>query len=66
MASSNSPRAAGQDRNHRSAGQERNDLHNSNIDQDRAEHDQCGNLDLQTGRSCRRPALHSGSCHFEP
>jgi hypothetical protein len=50
----------------RPKGQPRLDLHNSNVEQVAAEHDQCGTIDLRTGRVCRRAALHSAGCDFAP
>jgi hypothetical protein len=45
--------------------QERNDLHNTNIDEAAAGDDQCGTTHLQDGRVCLLPALHAGPCAFE-
>jgi hypothetical protein len=48
----------------RPEGQPRLDVHNSNVDENRADTGQCGTLDLRTGRVCRLPALHSDGCDF--
>ena len=45
---------------------ERNDLHNSNIDEGAASDDLCGTTHLQDGRICLLPALHVGPCEFQP
>lgn len=45
--------------------EQRRDVHNPNIDQDAAESDLCGTLDLRTGRICLRPALHADGCEFQ-
>ena len=45
---------------------ERNDLHNSNIDEGAAGDDLCGMTHLQDGRICLLPALHVGPCEFQP
>jgi hypothetical protein len=46
-------------------GEPRLDLHNSNVDEDAAGTGRCGTLDLNSGRVCRLPALHSDGCVFE-
>jgi len=45
---------------------ERNDLHNTNIDEAAAGDNLCGTTHLQDGSMCRLPALHDGACVFEP
>jgi len=43
---------------------ERLDLHNTGIDEPAAAAGRCGTIHLPTGRLCRAPARHSGSCDF--
>lgn len=45
---------------------ERLDLHNSGVDELSALNNLCGYQDLRTGRVCRLPARHAGSCRFVP
>lgn len=41
------------------------DIHNAAVDEQIADaHHLCGNMDLQTGRTCIKPFHHYGSCHF--
>jgi hypothetical protein len=40
------------------------DLHNAEIDDDAAGAGLCGMTHLATGRCCRLPARHTGSCRF--
>jgi hypothetical protein len=49
----------------RAAGEPRQDVHNTNIDEDSAAAGECGTLDLANGWICRQPGLHSGGCTFE-
>ena len=44
---------------------DRLNVHNTNIDEDRAAAGECGALDLANGWICRRPALHQDGCTFE-
>jgi hypothetical protein len=48
----------------RSANEERRDIHNVSVDEQTADADLCGRVDLRTGRICRLPALHQGGCDF--
>jgi hypothetical protein len=43
---------------------ERQDLHNPAVDEDVARHGACGEVHLQTGRTCTLEAGHAGSCDF--
>lgn len=45
---------------------ERLDLHNSEVDELTARSNLCGYQDLRTGRVCKLPARHTGSCRFVP
>lgn len=49
----------------RSERDQRLDVHNSNVDQAAAEEGRCGATDLNTGRTCRQPALHRDGCIFD-
>jgi hypothetical protein len=49
----------------RPKGEPRLDVHNANVDENRAETGECGTLDLRTGRVCRLPALHADGCDFQ-
>jgi hypothetical protein len=40
------------------------DLHNPEIDDDAADAGLCGMTHLPTGRCCRLPVHHAGSCRF--
>jgi hypothetical protein len=46
--------------------QERQDLHNPAVDEDVALHGACGEVHLQTGRTCTLESGHDGSCDFVP
>ena len=43
---------------------DRLDLHNSSIEESAAAAGHCGMTDLHTGRVCREPQSHTGSCAF--
>jgi hypothetical protein len=45
-------------------GEERLDVHNAGIDELAAAAGRCGTIHLPTGRTCRAPARHTGSCDF--
>ncbi len=47
-------------------GATRGDLHNTDIDEEVAETDLCGTVDLRTGRICIRGNRHPGSCDLQP
>jgi hypothetical protein len=49
----------------RPEGEPRLDVHNRNVDEDKAETGLCGTLDLRSGRVCRLPALHPDGCDFQ-
>jgi hypothetical protein len=47
--------------------QDRPEMHNSSVDEEvAAELGLCGQVHLQTGRTCLRERHHSGSCEFVP
>lgn len=43
---------------------QRQDLHNTAVDEGAARKGACGELHLQTGRTCTLPYGHGGSCDF--
>lgn len=49
----------------RAEGESRLDIHNTNVDQDRAEAGLCGTVDLRSGSVCLRQSLHPDGCEFE-
>lgn len=44
----------------------RRDLHNTSVDFDAAGRGWCGFIHIATGRICRLPYRHPGSCHLRP
>jgi predicted anti-sigma-YlaC factor YlaD len=46
--------------------EERQDLHNSAVDEHVALNGACGEVHLQTGRTCILESGHAGSCDFVP
>ena len=42
------------------------EVHNTSIDEQVAAAELCGMTHLPSGRTCTRPASHTGGCSFEP
>jgi hypothetical protein len=45
---------------------ERQDLHNTSVDEEVAETGRCAQVHLPTGRTCTLERHHEGSCNFVP
>ncbi|MEP6852054.1 MAG: hypothetical protein ABJA87_05280 [bacterium] len=44
---------------------DRNDVHNTNVDEAIAAEGFCGTINLRTGRTCLLPAQHVGPCELQ-